>query len=352
MQYRVIKIICVVCLLITLLLVNGCRKISPSIMNEEYFTPTSVTMSHNPKSVEELPEQVQEAHYEWSRMLLLTWFDNSSVNVMEYDKLVLDFTGKFAHVHTTVMSERLTQMGQLTSAQQAAIRDTLENMTAESSTYPLSGSRFITLGFVWQGQGYLLSFSNTNCSNKLQHLLSIFDTAWGYTLNDAKALQHLCEKNNPQTSPTTSDPITSTLTKLPKVIYDNYVYPHLLCVTWFQQPFSGSYYQISLYDNNLLYYEKYEENKVAESISGWLTDADQNEVRTILAEIRSDTYEDLDLHTSIITVSFPWEADYYLVNFGDRNCPEALQRLMELMEATLARGGSEIDDIQIPCLEK
>jgi hypothetical protein len=353
------SLLVIIVLIVVLFNLSGCYETSRQtpVSIERTQAPTMVTQQKSGYGESSqsftvgLPASIQQAHYQ-DRVLLITWFESPSSD--SYEMLILGHSGGFTHWHTIPSwASHAKVAGQLTEHQQEKIRAILEEMTDASAVRPLVDLRIITLSFVWEGKNHILSFSESSCSDELHRLLRVFDVALGRQSEDVNGFQNLCqnEYQGQTQEPVLPDNTPPASVDLPIMLRATHHNPLLYCITWFEQPFIGSYEKLSLFAGNLVRYEQFTDNIRHEVVRGRLTDKEGQKVHTSLETMASAVSTEQYTGTTIVTLSFPWEADYHLLTFGDSNCPSSVSRLFDIAYAAFKRDSSELD-FQNPCQGK
>jgi hypothetical protein len=353
------SLLVIVVLIVVLFNLSGCYETSRQtpVFVERTQAPTMVTPQESgygessQSSTAGLPDSIQQAHYQ-NRVLLITWLESPSSD--SYEMLILGHSGGFIHWHTIPnWASHAKVVGQLTEDQQEKVRAILKEMADASAVGPLVGSKIITLSFVWKGKNHVLSFSESSCSDELHRLLRIFDVALGRQSEEVNGFQSLCQ-SEPQgqtREPVLPDNTPRPSVDLPVMLGANHNNPLLYCITWFEQPFTGSYNKLSLFAGNLVRYEQFTDDMRREVVRGRLTDREEQKVQASLETMASAVSTEQYAGTTIVTLSFPWEADYHLLTFGDSNCPDSVCRLFDIACTAFKRDSPELD-FQNPCQGK
>jgi hypothetical protein len=353
------SLLVIIVLIVVLFNLSGCYETSRQtpVFVELTQMPTMVTQQESGYGESSqlctvgLPDSIQQAHYQ-DRVLLITWFESPSSD--SYEMLILGHSGGFIHWHTIPSwASHAKAVGQLTEDQQEKVRAILKEMTDASAAEPLVGLQIITLSFVWKGKNHILSFSESSCSDELHRLLRVFDVALGRQSEDMNGFQNLCqnEYQGQTQEPVLRDNTPPASVNLPIMLGATHNNPLLYCITWFEQPFIGSYDKLSLFAGNLVRYEQFADNIGYKVVRGRLTDREGQKVHTSLETMASAVSTEQYTGTTIITLSFPWEADHHLLTFGDSNCPDSVCRLFDIAYVAFKRDSPEVD-FKNPCQGK
>lgn len=304
--------------------------------------------SYTPSAVVDLPEPIREAHY--SDVFLITWFEPPFPGY--YDRLHLYANGTVSRMRIVVdWAIHGGDWGQLTEEEKGEVRLILEAMTKVSPIELSTGSRIITLGFLWAGDNHVLSFSESNCPDELHRLFEIADKALKRNPEWLGTYPDPCQKDNKYDGqvqePILPEDMSFSL-DLPEPVSRVHQAPRLFCTTWFEPPFQGSYEELSFFaSNSTVYWQLWGEGG-REAARGRLTEEERQEVQDTLDLMTSMDPVEPPVGTTIITFSFPWKADSHLFTFGNANCPADLQHLFEIAQTTFKRDMPELD-FQTPC---
>jgi hypothetical protein len=359
---RAFQLLVGACLVFALVSLSGCREI---------VEQTSVFAENTQLPSMKLPDTIQYVHN--SDMLVITWFEHPFSGYYDknkwlekpfsghYDRLALHSDGSFGHwLVTANWGARRAGWGHLAEGQLEEIRAILETMTedllSESPVLiePSTGSKIITLSFPWEVENYVLSFSEASCPDEFHHLLEAIDVAFERNPENPASFQNLCQQDSgyqEQTQDSTlSDGTPSSSVSLPDLIKQAHG-ARLFCITWFEQPFAGSYDELSLFANDFIGYYRLTDTSVHKNAKGQLTEREMQEAKAILELMTSTSFTEQPMGETIVSLSFPWKADYHLFTFGDSNCPANLHRLLEIVDVAFRRDSPGFD-FQNPCQEE
>lgn len=287
-----------------------------------------------------LPESVQLEHNK-EPILEITIFINQEPfgpyrhRVVQADGMIVD--------RLISLEYPVSLSNPLPEGQQEEIRQILEAMTILSPQDPFGGTEVISISFLWHGEHYLLSFSEKNCPNELARLFDITnDAQFSSRSLEIPDYWKPCEDRDmtgiilPDASP---------LTSLPDEIRDEHG-GNLFLIIWFDQPFSGSYNRLRLETdilefsflgyNNLVDYDHFIPER-DRHCPGLVDETEVEEAQAILASLANIDPVTQPEGTRTITLGFPWEGDYRLLTFGNQNCPEGVQQLLEISEIAVGR---------------
>lgn len=123
-------------------------------------------------------------------------------------------------------------------------------------------------------------------------------------------------------------------------------------ITWFQQPFSGSYYRIILHTDGSI-----EHSRIGASLAiqaarlGQLTEEEKKEVQITLKTLSEKLPTKEFEGTRVITLSFPWSKEIRVLSFSELRCPDGLHSLLEIADAAFRRSPKFSSMFQNPCKE-
>jgi hypothetical protein len=309
---------------------------------------TPVLSNHALADVVNLPDPIQQTHR--GSIFKITWFEKPFSGY--YDRLLLHTDGYVDHWRIVEnRGMRGASLGQLTQEEKQEIQSILEKMIDGSSVERSVGLKVITLNFLWRGENHILSFSESSCPHGLQRLFDIADAAFRRNPKYSSRLPNPCQENTEnqgqtQKATSQSDTLSST-TNLPDPVRQAHG-ARLFCVTWFEQPFTGSYDKLSLFADNLIGFWLFVDDGGREVARGWLTESERQEVQTVLESMTNARPLEKPAGKTVFTLSFSWNADYYLFTFGDLSCPDDLHRLFEIADVAFQRNSSENEDFQNP----
>jgi hypothetical protein len=347
--------------------------LGPVSCKETTEQPTSFTEDTESLAVK-LPGPIERDHL--GEAFRITWFEQPFST--HYNRLTLRLDGHVEHEFVNLIWNTFrVGVGQLNKEQQEEIRTILKTVaetyavervdsiaaresfivikaiTETHSVEPIKGPKIITLSFPWRGETYVLSFSESSCMDELHRLLEIIGTALGWSPVDVNVPQNLCRGSNEYQEqiqePASSAAISLPLASLPGAIKRTHIAPRLFRATWFEQPFDGSYHQLSLFANNSVVYRQIADAGAREVARGRLTEKERQKVQTTLGLITSMSSVEQPVETMLITLSFPWEADRHVFTTGCSDCPDSLQRLFEIANTAFERESLDREDFQNPC---
>jgi hypothetical protein len=306
-----------------------------------------------------LPDAIEQTHL--SHIFRLSWFEtpfNEMSLGSDFDRLTLHSDGRVEHWQVNAHSyARPVGLGQLTKEQQEKIRAILRSMTETHPPEPSEGSRVITLSFLWRGEYQVFSFNESSCSAELSCLLDIVGTALGWAREDAGVSCNPCQGSTEDQVQMQEPTLQGRTPALPLDLPDPVAQYHnghrMFCITWFESPFDGSYDELYLLVDNTVVNRQIVDHDDHEAARGSLKEGEREEVQAALSLIAnmSSIEQPVETATAIITLSFPWEADYHLFTFGDLVCPDSARRLFEIADAAFKRDSPGFEGFQNPCRE-
>ena len=314
-------------------------------------SPTPNFSSNNgvPSAVSNLPEPIQNTHR--GTVFLITWFAPPFQGY--YDRLSLRDDSSISYSQVVVdLALHSGSWGQLTDEEREEVQVVLKAMTEISLTGPLTGSQIITLSFLWEGDNHVLSFNESNCPSTLHRLFEIADAASKRNSEWYGVYPNPCQKDN-EYDEQAQEPIlpknTSFHLDLPEPVRQAHEAPRLFCATWFEQPFDGSYKELSLFASNSVVYWQLWAKGGREVAKGRLTEKERQDVQDTLALMIDMTSVEQPTGTTTVTLSFPWRANTYLFTYGESGCPDELDHLFEIASAAFKRDSSILVSFQSPC---
>lgn len=339
---RLYSIALLVCMIAVL---SGCKGLDArmSVPTEDVNSPI----------LDDLPDSLKGEHA--GDILEIIWFDQPFAG--DYDRLVLHSGGVIDH--SIISGSRGFQSvfrinnGQLTESETDEVRKILASTAEITSGDTVSkDSRIIAIRFSWQSDSHVLFFGDSSCTSEARRLFEIANAAFGRNNDQPNLHWNPCEHSDGdhtiEPTPTISRPGRTTTITEPFDLQEI----ELLKISWFQRPFSGSYDRITLTSNSSVFHSRIFVDGVSDVNRGQLTDSERQEVRQILDSLTDNHLLEQPIGTSVITLSFPWEGNYHVLTFGNLNCPNGFQRLLEIANLAFRRNAVSYIDYPNPCRQK
>lgn len=283
-----------------------------------------------------LPEPVMQAHQR-SYVFVVDEFWNPYTSRMVGTGLTVD--GNVERYRVSLQDGLGAVIGSLTQQDREEVRSILEAMTQIAPTDLLSGPKIVALSFFWHGEYYLLLFDESSCPEELARLFEIISTATDHFWNP------FYEE---------SDSTPSPMEDLPPLVESQLGGHYPFLAVWYNKPFSDVYDRLYFFPNRYGFASNDIEYRAAGSSVGAgaaFTDSEVQEIWTLLESLaNAGEVKQQPVGDTIITFGFSWEANYHLLVVGDMNCPDELDRLFMIIEASFER--IDIDSFQNPCQEQ
>jgi len=311
------------------------------------------TADVNSSMLDDLPDSLKGEHA--GDILEIIWFNQPFAN--DYDRLVLHAGGVIDHSKISdsrgFQSVFRSNNGQLTESETDEVRKIIASLAEITSGDTTSiDSRIIAIRFSWQSDSHILFFGDSSCPSEARRFFEIANAAFRRNNDQSNLHWNPCEHSdgghNLEPTPTVSMPERMTTITEPFDLQEMV----LLKISWFQRPFSGSYNKITLTSNSSVFHSRIFDGGGSNVNRGQLTDSERQDVRQILDSLTGNRLLEQPIGTSVITLSFPWEGSYHVLTFGDSNCPNGLQRLLEIANLAFRRNAVSYIDYTNPCQQK
>lgn len=300
-----------------------------------------------------LPEPVRQEHQDANFMFKVTWFQRPFSKY--FDILLADPDGYVGHwLAPFARTPTQANSGQLDKKQRQEIRSILQRLTQRSAPEEVNGRRVVTIDFVWDGQGYILSFDEVGCPDGLYRLFEITEVTF-------KKYPHVSDFSIPcqdgpelreTPNPANLDSISVVPADLPDYVRESHT-ARLITLTWFQEPFTGRYEVLTVHTNNSVFHKRQSVEGEGKLFEGQLTDAEKQKIQAIMGwaaslDIIESSSED-GVQGKSINLSFTWNADFQFRSFPNSKCPDPLHSLFEIARTALKRSYSGDDVFTNPC---
>ena len=237
--------------------------------------------------------------------------------------------------------------GQLTGTDRQEIKAILDKLRGRNSNTIPSGSLTIGLGFSWRSDSQVLYFSDLTCTDELRRLFEITYAALYHNPSEQSSRNSPCASGKQYSQPMQTQIPLEDATRSSTQPPDLHTIK-LFTLSWTTQPETNVYEMLSLYSDNSLYYYSGVNEELHLISHVRVNDIDRQIVRGIL-ESMTTLNSVPSAAGSAITLSFPWEGDYHVMNVANTECPDGLQNLFDLANSVLERESSGNKQISTPC---